>query len=147
MSRSWSLLLSILCLLCAAPAPAAPAAASRYTGPDYSGLYICTGNDSHEGPYKGTVTLTLVRAQSSGAYGAYDFKLEVPGFGAYPGQAAARGNQMAIHFANTDPATKDYGTGIATFVKNKAGKWTFHKYYYEPEFKGGNFGTEDCVHQ
>ncbi|HEX4329267.1 MAG TPA: hypothetical protein VH105_20915 [Burkholderiales bacterium] len=122
-------------------------AAQPYRGPDFSGLYDCTGNDSHEGPYKGTVTLKLVRAQSTGEYGAYDFKLEVPGYGAYPGDAAARGMQMAIHFANTDPKTKDFGTGLATFSKNKAGKWRFHKYYYEPEFKGGNFGTEDCVHQ
>jgi hypothetical protein len=52
---------------------------------------------------------------------------------------------MAIHFANTDPKEADYGTGLATFSKNKAGKWTFHKWYYEPAYKGGNFGTEDCV--
>jgi hypothetical protein len=26
-----------------------------------------------------------------------------------------------------------------------AGKWTFKKYYYEPEFKAGNFGMEDCT--
>lgn len=45
---------------------------------------------------------------------------------------------------NTDPAPKDYGTGIASFAKNKNGKWTFTKYCYEPEFKGGNFGTETC---
>jgi hypothetical protein len=32
-------------------------------------------------------------------------------------------------------------------VKGKGGKWTFHKYYYEPEFKGGNFGVEDCTHR
>ena len=25
-----------------------------------------------------------------------------------------------------------------------AGKWSFSKYYYEPEFKGGNYGTETC---
>lgn len=128
--------------LIACSAHAAPA----YTGPDFSGLYTCTGNDSKEGPYTGKVTLELVRGQSSGAYGAYNFKLEVPNYGAYPGEAAAHGMQMAIHFANTDPKTQDFGTGIAQFSK-KGGKWAFHKYYYEPAFKGGNFGTEDCVHQ
>ena len=25
------------------------------------------------------------------------------------------------------------------------GHLTFHKFYYEPEFKGGNNGVEDCV--
>ena len=36
---------------------------------------------------------------------------------------------------------------IASFTKNKAGKWSFSKYYFEPKFKGGNFGTERCVQQ
>jgi len=120
-------------------------AAQAFTGQDYSGMYDCTGNDSHEGPYKGTVTMTLDRKQSTGNYGAYQFKLEVPGFGTYLGQAAAEGDKVAMHFALTDPGTKDYGTGISTMKKDKDGRWSFHKYYYEPEFKGGNYGTEDCV--
>lgn len=129
----------------AALVSASAGAKLAFTGPDFSGVYDCKGSDDHEGPYTGTVTLELVAAQSFGEYGAYNFRLEVPGYGAYPGQAAARGKQMAIHFALTDQSTKDYGTGIATFAKNKGGKWTFSKYYYEPEFKGGNFGVEDCV--
>lgn len=115
-----------------------------FTGPDFSGMYECKGDDSHEGAYTGTVTLKLVREQSFAKNGAYNFKLEVPGFGAYPGHAAASGNMVAIHFALTDQTTKDYGTGIATFSKSKSGKWQFTKYYYEPEFKGGNYGTETC---
>lgn len=128
------------CLLLTAGARAAP-----YTGPDYSGVYDCTGEDAHDGKFTGRATLTLVRAQSSGINGAYDFKLEAPPFGVYPGEAAAQGAVMAIRFANTDPKTQDYGTGIATFKKNKGAKWTFHNYYYEPAYKGGNYGTEDCV--
>jgi hypothetical protein len=130
-----------LCFLASIGANAQP----KFTGPDFSGIYDCTGNDSKEGPYKATATLTLVAAQSTGRYGAYTFKLEVPGYGTYPGHAAANGTDMAIHFALTDPAPRDYGTGIAKFRKTKAGKWGFHKFYYEPEFKGGNHGTEDCV--
>lgn len=133
----------LMAALTVAPVVAQPAPA--FAGPDFSGVYDCTGKDHHEGPYTGTVTLSLVRTQSFGQYGAYDFKLEVPGYGTYPGQAAAHGRQMAIHFALTDQRTKDYGTGIASFAIGKGGKWTFHKFYYEPEFKGGNFGTEDCV--
>lgn len=116
-----------------------------FTGSNYGGVYDCTGNDTHEGPYTGTVTLQLVREQSTGKYGAYRFLLEVPGYGAYPGHAAARDNTMAIYFALTDASTKDYGTGIARFSKAKSGKWQFRKYYYEPEFKGGNHGMETCV--
>jgi hypothetical protein len=120
-------------------------AKEAYTGPDFSGVYACEGNDDHEGKYTGTVTMELVKAQSIKDYGAYNFKLEVPGYGTYPGHAASHGNEMAIHFALTDQTTQDYGTGFATFKKNKAGKWTFFKYYYEPAFKGGNFGTEQCT--
>lgn len=131
-----------LCLFAAAPiANAKPA----FTGQDYSGIYDCTGDDSHEGKYTGTVTMELVPSQSLNQYGAYKFKLEVPNYGTYLGQAAAHGNNVAMHFALTNQSTKDYGTGIANFKKNKDGKWSFSKYYYEPEFKGGNYGTEACV--
>jgi len=133
-------------LLAAQTAPAL-AAKPAYVGPDYSGVYACTGDDAHEGKYTGTVTLKLNAAQSVGEYGAYDFKLEVPGYGTYPGHAASQGDRIAIHFALTDQKTKDYGTGIATFKKGKDGRLAFRKYYYEPEFKGGNYGIEDCVKQ
>jgi hypothetical protein len=120
-------------------------AAQPFTGKDYSGVYDCIGNDFKEGEYTGTVTLQLNQEQSSGAYGAYDFKLVVPDYGTYPGQAVSLGKTLAIHFALSDSRSKDYGTGIATVATNKKGKLTFHKFYYEPEFKGGNHGFEDCV--
>lgn len=119
-------------------------AKSAFTGSDFSGIYDCTGDDSHEGQYSGTVTMQLVPSQSVNQYGAYTFKLEVPGYGSYLGQAAANGTHAAMHFALTDQSKKDYGTGIASFKKNKAGKWSFTKFYYEPEFKGGNYGVEEC---
>lgn len=118
-----------------------------FTGHDFSGVYDCTGDDSHEGKYTGKVTMQLVPAQSTQQYGAYTFKLEVPDYGTYLGQAAASGSHVAMHFVLTNQSTKDYGTGIANFKKNKAGKWTFVKYYFEPEFKGGNHGVEECTHQ
>ncbi len=137
--KKLAFLMALACL------PLLAQAKPAFTGPDYSGVYDCNGDDAHEGKYTGTVTLKLNAAQSTGEYAAYDFKLEVPGFGAYPGHAAGQGNQLAIHFANTDPKTKDYGTGIATVKKGKGGKLSFRKYYYEPEYKGGNYGIEDCV--
>jgi len=89
--------------------------------------------------------MELVPSQSMNNYGAYKFKLDVPNYGTYSGQAAAHGSNAAMHFALADQSTKDYGTGIANFKKNKAGKWSFNKFYYEPEFKGGNYGTEECT--
>lgn len=126
-------------------APVASIAKPAFTGHDFSGVYDCTGDDSHEGKYTGTVTMTLVPSQSLNQYGAYQFKLEVPDYGTYLGQAAANGTHAAMHFALTDQSTKDYGTGIASFKKTKAGKWSFSKFYYEPEFKGGNYGIEQCT--
>lgn len=137
------LILGLALLTASSLAPAKPA----FTGHDFSGVYDCTGDDSHEGKYTGTVTMKLEPTQSSGEYGAYQFKLEVPNYGTYSGQAAANGTHAAMHFALSDQSTKDYGTGIASFKKNKAGKWSFSKYYYEPEFKGGNYGMEECTHR
>jgi hypothetical protein len=116
-----------------------------FSGPDYSGVYECKGMDAHEGAYTGTVTMKRILEQSVGDHGAYSFRLDVPDFGAYLGQAVSEGDKLAIHFGLQDPATKDYGTGIATIKKGKNGKWSFRKFYYEPEYKGGNTGTEECV--
>jgi hypothetical protein len=112
---------------------------------DYSGVYTCTGDDAHEGKYTGTVTMTLKPEHSHDSYASYDFKLVVPEYGTYLGHAAANGNNVAMHFALQDQATKDYGTGIAKMTKNAKGQWSFHKFYFEPEFKGGNTGLEDCI--
>ena len=133
----------ILLLVVSGFAEAKPA----FTGQDYSGVYGCTGDDAHEGKYTGKVTLTIKPEHSYGSYASYAFKLEVPGFGTYPGYAAGNGNNLAMHFALTDPATHDYGVGVANFKKNKQGKLSFHKFYHEPEFKGGNTGIEDCIKQ
>lgn len=127
--------------VCSSLAYAKPA----FTAPDYSGVYECTGVDAHEGKYTGTVTMKLVPEQSAGDHGAYRFKLEVPGFGAYLGHAVSEGDKLAIYFALKDQSTKDYGTGIATIKKGKNGKLAFSKFYYEPEYKGGNTGTEACA--
>jgi len=123
------------------------AQAAPFTAQDYSGVYECTGDDAHEGKYTGKVTLKLIPGHSRGQYASYDFKLEVPGYGTYLGHAAGNGNHLAMHFALTDQKTRDYGTGIAEMKKNKDGKLNFHKFYYEPEFKGGNTGLEDCIKQ
>lgn len=133
---------ALVALLQACTAHAAPPA---FNGPDFSGTYDCTGQDHHEGPYTGTVTLERVADQSTGAHGAYTFSLDVPGYGIYRGHAASRGRQMAIHFALPDQSTRDYGTGIAHFERSRSGQWRFRKFYYEPEFKDGNHGFEDCL--
>ncbi len=114
---------------------------------DFSGTYDCKGQDKAEGSYTGVVELTRVAEQSSGPYTAYRFKLTVPGFGEYPGHASSKGAMMAIYFANTNPADNDYGTGIAQFKTSDTGGLSFEKFYYQPLYKGGNFGIETCQRQ
>lgn len=137
-------MLTLLCLI--APLNIA-FAKPAYTGPNFSGVYTCQGDDAHEGQYSATVTLTFIPAQSVANHGAYTFKLVVPDYGVYLGHAATEDNTAAIYFALSDPTTQDFGTGIAQFKKNSADKWTFNKFYYEPEFKGGNYGFEVCTQQ
>jgi len=112
---------------------------------DYSGMYDCTGIDAHEGEYTGTVTIKRVAAHSTNSHNSYAFELAVPDYGTYLGQAVSQGTQMAIYFALTDPTTRDFGTGLATFASDAEGNTVFDKFYYEPEYKGGNTGTEHCV--
>ncbi|WMW81825.1 hypothetical protein RF679_05960 [Undibacterium cyanobacteriorum] len=146
-TKKLRLLFSVISLVCLCGASTATAATpiKKFSAPDFSGDYTCTGNDANEGAYQASVHLELKPKHSQGQFGAYRFTLEVPGFGTYPGHAASKGKMMAIYFANTDPTTKDYGTGIAEFKKNRHGKWSFSKYYFEPEYKGGNFGFESCT--
>ncbi|MBB6253411.1 hypothetical protein [Nitrospirillum iridis] len=120
-----------------APAP--------FTGRDLSGTYACTGVDGHEGAYTSTVTLEIDKAQAHGRRAGYRFRMEVPNYGTYRGVAAADGDRLAITFAHEDPATQDYGTGIAKVTTTKDGKARFDKFYYEEAYKGGNTGTESCV--
>jgi hypothetical protein len=54
-------------------------AQTGFKGTDFSGIYDCTGQDNSEGAYTGKVTINLVKEKSTGEYGAYKFKLEVPG--------------------------------------------------------------------
>ncbi|MFJ2428848.1 hypothetical protein [Pseudomonas sp. P1.31] len=121
------------------------AAQAPFTGTDYSGTYACTGMDSHIGEFKGTVDMQLNAGQSTGEYGAYAFTLTLADKSLYNGFAAAQATSLAIYFAHTDPALKDFGVGIAKMSTSSDGKASFTKYYYGPEYEGGGHGMENCV--
>ena len=125
--------------------------AGQASAMDFSGVYACTGDDAHEGKYTCTVTMKLRPEHSKGADASYDFELAVAEYGTYKGHAAVHGMHAAMHFAlpmeNSEYGgkTHDYGTGIAEFKKNAKGQLSFRKFYFEPGFKGGNTGVEECV--
>lgn len=144
----------LLCAACASSAVAADTsktantskAPPAFTGTDLSGVYSCTGRDAHDGAFKAIVTLKLDPKNSTGKFGGYAYQMQVEGFGLYLGSAASQGNQLAITFANEDPAKKDYGTGIATVTKTKSGM-KLEKFYYQPQYESGNHGFETCIRQ
>lgn len=111
---------------------------------DLSGVYDCTGQDTHDGAFKAKVTLARDAKHDKGVFAGYRYRMDVEGFGAYPGSAAADGDRLAITFANEDAAKKDYGTAIARVTRVNGGV-TIEKYYYQPEYHGGNHGMETCV--
>ena len=63
----------------------------------------------------------------------------------YIGQAIADGNMLALSFPLKSGLNVDHSIGIAKIVKNKQGRWSFRKHYYEEDNSGGNYGSEYCV--
>ena len=116
-----------------------------FTGPNYSGVYDCTGVNEQVGDYEVTVTLKLNRVSSYGKFGAYQFQAETVNSTIYNGQAAANGNQIAISFDFADKRNVEHSIGVAIMKKTAKGLWSFRRQYYEPDDNGGNYGTEYCV--
>lgn len=133
---------AILCLLLGFTSVAQ--AKTTFNGHDFTGVYACAGEDAQEGSYSVTLTFKLNRAQSVGQFGAYDYALETENSDKYRGQAVAQGYVMAMGLAFNADNKKDHGSAIATIKKNKFGRWSFRKFDYEPEYKGGNHSIESC---
>lgn len=151
MMIKWLIYFLLMVTSCAVGAKSLPEHSKNYT--DFSGVYDCTGNDAHAGKYTSTVTMILKPAHSKGPYASYDVQFTVPDDGVYRGHAAANGNVAAMHFVLPQDGndyggkTQYFGTGIAKFKINANGKLSFHNFYFEPLFKGGNTGVENCVKQ
>ncbi len=134
-------LLGVSCLAIAHTAYAVPA----FNGINYSGEYLCKGNNEAIGDYDVTVTLKLNRLNSNGKLGVYDFNTETVNAVTYFGQAVADGNRIALTFKLSKAHNAEYSTGIGEFKKTSARRWSFNHRYYEPDDNGGNYGTEICV--
>ena len=107
---------SIFAALCFLSVLGGAQARAAFTGPDLSGVDVCEGVDAQEGPYTATAPLQLIPEQSVGTNGAYAFiKLGVPGYGAYPGHAAAQGAMAAM---TTNPSSRAATTALRNALKN-----------------------------
>ena len=116
-----------------------------FKGQNYSGVYDCKGSNDKVGDYEVTVSLKINRVSSYAKFGAYTYEMTTVNGATYVGQAIADGNQLALSFPLKSGLNVDHSIGIAKIVKNKQGRWSFRKYYYEEDNSGGNYGSEYCV--
>ena len=122
----------------AAPKPA-------FKGQNYSGVYDCKGSNDKVGEYEVTISLKINRVSSYAKYGAYTYEMTTVNGATYIGQGIADGNMLALSFPLKSGLNVDHSIGIAKIVKNKQGRWSFRKHYYEEDNSGGNYGSEYCA--
>jgi len=84
----------------------------------------------------------LDKTSSTDKIAGYTFS--IPNYqGGYKGFATFDGKSLAIYFSNMDTSSEtaknDYGVGIAQITRHG-----FKKVYYQPTYKGGNTGFEEC---
>ena len=120
-----------------------------------SGTYLCSGYDSHDGSFSGsklTLDLDSKNSQLNNGFGAYHYSVVTADGTQYAGEAVSNGNTLAMYFANTTAqGAADHGVsiGMVSHDENAQGisQTVLHKFYYEPEYKGGGNGAETCIKQ
>jgi hypothetical protein len=121
-----------------------PASAAPVASADYSGEYLCKGNNITVGDYEVTIYLKKNRRNSTSQVSVYDLATHTENKQSYTGQAITRGKQLAMTFKLSDAKFAEFSTGLGQF--NKVGKlWSFKNDYYEPDDTGGNYGHETCT--
>ncbi|MDD2933144.1 MAG: hypothetical protein HOP26_09355 [Methylotenera sp.] len=135
----------LLCVIASAALINSVEAKPIFTGADYSGVYACKGSNSKVGDYEVQATLKLNRSISRGAYGVYDFNTETENALVYRGQAIASGYKLALTFNLIDGLRAEFSTGIADVKRISSTRWAYTNHYYEPNGRGGDYGTEYCV--
>lgn len=120
-------------------------AASSSKSPDYSGEYLCKGNNEAVGDYEVSLTLKKSYRNSVGAVGVYELVTETENNETYTGQAVTNGNNIALTFKLSSAKHAEFSTGIGQFQRLAQGKWAFKNNYFEPDDSGGNYGQEQCA--
>lgn len=116
-----------------------------FVGADYSGEYLCKGENDQVGTYQVIVNLKLNTKTSHDIYGVYDFNTESNHQAAYTGQIMTKDRQFAMTFKLLTSKSADFNTGMGEFRKIGYDRWRFRTTYYEPDGTGGNFGTDYCT--
>jgi hypothetical protein len=124
-------------------------------GLNLSGNYECNGYDSHDGGFSHSMlnlSLDPKRSELSMGLAAYHYGVFTADGTQYMGEAVANGNTLAMYFANMEPSGEsDHGVSIGTVTHDVDAQGheqtVLHKFYYEPDYKGGGNGSETCVKQ
>lgn len=119
--------------------------AATVKGVDYSGEYLCKGNNEAVGDYEVSVILKKSYRHSRGGIGIYELATETENNETYTGQAVTNGNQIALTFKLSSARHAEFSTGVGQFKKVSKEKWSFKNNYFEPDDTGGNYGSENCV--
>lgn len=112
---------------------------------DYSGEYVCKGNNVAVGDYEVTVQLKKNRRNSTAQVAVYDLVTHTENKQSYTGQAIVRGKSLALTFKLSDAKYAEFSTGLGQFTKLTKTTWAFKNDYYEPDDTGGNYGQETCT--
>lgn len=122
-----------------------PGLAATVASLDYSGEYLCKGNNITVGDYEVTIYLKKNRRNSTSQVSVYDLATHTENKQSYTGQAITRGKQLAMTFKLSDAKYAEFSTGMGQFSKVGKTGWTFKNDYYEPDDTGGNYGHEVCT--
>lgn len=117
----------------------------KFTGNNYSGKYVCKGENQKVGNYNLEVVLRLNLVSSTAKFGVYEYSAETANSVKFYGNAVAIGNQLAAsYYLDTVRRKGEPTTGLATIKRDSAGRWSFRNQYFEPDDFGGNYGVENC---
>lgn len=122
-----------------------PVTAATTAGTDYSGEYLCKGNNITVGDYEVTIYLKKNRRNSTSQISVYDLATHTENKQSYTGQAITRGRQVAMTFKLSDAKYAEFSTGLGQFTRVSKNIWSFKNDYYEPDDTGGNYGHETCT--
>ncbi len=134
-------MLSFLSVFSSTASSAAPVSKSI----DYSGEYLCKGNNVAVGDYEVTIYLKKNRRNSTALVSVYDLVTHTENKQSYTGQAVTHGKELALTFKLSDAKYAEFSTGLGQFTKLNKNMWSFKTNYYEPDDTGGNYGRETCT--
>jgi len=139
--RIYSSIMAMLLVICCASVAQAK---SAFIGEDFSGQYVCKGNNDMVGEYEVKVVLAMNVERSHDEVSVYDFVVKPDAQETYAGQAVAYSRRVALTFKLPTLPHAQNSTGVGFFKKLDAKRWRFTNYYYEPNADGGVSGFEYC---